>query len=187
GVEVYTTVRVWRVGTLGSQVAMALLNTITVTSGDASESDTTSFALSGYTAFEIVLENVVPTNNSVKLQLQVQQSATFPSTVYVASQSKTDSSGATANTTDTTCIPLSYDSNLFNAAPGISGSIRVSNPGVSGKHQWWGDFVHAQASGVSYRVVTGGYYDTTGTITGIRIIPSASTLASGKIRVYGIP
>lgn len=162
-----------------------LLNTITIINGDASEQDTTSFT-SAYSAYEIFFEDVLVDTNSVQLSLQVQVSAAFPATGYVSTLYAVSSGGA-AGTNLTTGIPLSYPGNLQSGAPGFSGSIRVPNPSVSGKHVWWGMASYLSGAATPSDIVFfGGYYNTAGVITGFKLLTSSGHFTSGKIKVYGI-
>jgi hypothetical protein len=61
---------------------MVLLNTLTASSS-ASLSDTTSFT-SAYSAYLLVMENLIPATNAVSLELQLQAAGVFQTTGYLA-------------------------------------------------------------------------------------------------------
>lgn len=161
-----------------------VLNTITVTNGDASEQDTTSFT-SAFSMYEVRFENIVPGTNAVTLGLQVQVASAIQTTGYLANVYALNNIGA-GGANQTTYIPLCFPGNLFNGSPGLSGSVRVSNPSSNVIHPWWGMTTSAHSTTSADTAWLGGYYNTAGAITGISVFASTGTLSSGKVFVVGI-
>jgi len=158
-----------------------LLNTLTA-STSASIQDTTSFT-STYKFYDLVFVNILAATNSVRCIIQVQNSATFQTTGYLAS-----SVGSGTATAVTNGIPCSNGvGNLLNSNSGISGTITVVNPSsISVATQFYGQLV-AMISGPNAQVVNiGGEFNTgSGAVTGFKVLMSGGNITSGNIYIYG--
>lgn len=166
----------------GSRV---LLNTITISGGSASADDTSSFT-AAYAEFEVRLENVVTSGTAAGLYLQIQSGGSFKTTGYSTIFANANSGGSLSASAVTTGLALVNTSGVLNGS-GISGTIRCGNLSESAKHCFYGGpfFSQSNTSSPWMGVATSGQWDTSGVVDGIRIIPGAGTLSSGKVFIYG--
>jgi hypothetical protein len=159
---------------------LTLLNVITVVNGDATESDTTSFSAT-YDDYLITLDNLVPVNNQVGLQLQIKSGGTFQNTGYL-----NVAGGAT------TYIDLtSGATTIFNGAgTGLTGAFSLNNVNstannkmliASNNRMAW----YSAAGTITGATATGVWNGGQGAITGFQLLFSAGNFASGKIKVFG--
>ena len=160
-----------------------LLNTLTP-SAAGSATDTSSFTAS-YSLYEIVLENLAASSAAVTMRFRVHSGGAYKTTGYLASNHNDTSGGASGTDTQTTFIALSGSGALGTAAPGVAGTLRISNPSANAIHPCWGQMSHPQSATVNYLVTTGGYWNTAGAIDGFSIDASVGAI-TGTIRVYGI-
>lgn len=161
-----------------------LLATLTANSS-ASLSDTTHIT-SAYADYEIVFENLLPTNNNTTCEIQVHSGAAFQSTAYLASINFV-SGGIGTGTNLTTYIPCSQATNLQNTGSGLVGRIMVHNPSSSARAALWnGQFTYVSTTAQVNQV--GGEWNSAAAVDGFQIIPVAGaspTWASGSVKVYG--
>lgn len=108
----------------GSRV---LLNTISV-SGVSLISDTTSF-LTGYSDYEVVLENIIPSSNASTLNMAVYSNGAFQTTAYLNGGISTFSNATSAGVSQSTFIQLSPVGTMSNVAAhgGLSGTVEFYN------------------------------------------------------------
>ena len=163
---------------------MVLLNTITASGSPTTLSDITSLT-SSYSSYEIVWYDLITNTNSETLLLQV-YSGGYKSSGYVGGCILSDSSTASAETS-TSGILLSAVSSLYNGAPGSSGRLRIFNPSASAICSIKGEFNSTASSSLTFIGTTGGYWNTSGVVTGFQITAGGTaTFSSGTVKVYGI-
>lgn len=162
-----------------------LLNTLTA-SASATLSDTTSFTAT-FSEYELAFENIIPATVSTTLELQVHSGGTFPATTYLNSYNQTPAGGAFSGAAPTTFIQLG-PGNQTNAAPGISGTIRVINPSQTATAKMWiGQLAgNNTTSQVYYGVISGYWNGGVGAVDGFQVLFSAGNITSGTIKVYGL-
>ena len=163
-----------------------LLATMTA-SNSASLSNTSVFTAT-YSRYRLVFEKVLPATNSTGCQIQVQVSASFQSTGYVNSNMSENLGGVAADNSATTSIPCTRSSNdaVSTGGLGISGEIVIYNPAAGGLVQFIGATTYGcAASGPLCRERIGGYWNTSGVVTGIQIFQSSGNLTSGTVKIYG--
>jgi hypothetical protein len=163
-------------GTL--EQGMTLLNIITVTSGDASEQDTTSLT-SAYNDYLIVLDNIVPATNAVGLELQVQSGGSFQTSSYInaagGATAYLDLTSATNTIGNTAGIGLSATLYLHNV------NSTTVNKFLDGSRVVW--YTGSALSGAN---VSGFWNGGQGTLTGLKWLPTTGNFSSGTIRIYGL-
>lgn len=166
-----------------------LLNTMTA-SNSASLSDTTSF-LSGYSEYEIVFENIIPATNAVQMVLRVQSGGVFQASSYQGAATVTNTtSGANEAGTALTTLPLGrLNPYVANLAPGLSGTVRVSNPAqTSAAKMFTGHFgqIDTSSSNQIATISSSGFWSGgSGALTGFEVLASSGNITSGVIKVYG--
>ncbi len=167
----------------GSQ-SPVLLNTLSP-SNQSTVSDTTSLT-STYSMYEVVFENLIPATAAQQCLFQVISSG-VQSTSYVSGFNAATAGGAFSGTTNTTAI-VCGTTGQTNAAPGISGRIRIHTPsGTSAPKQISGELVGNSNTPASIFTVTGGYWNSNGAVTGFQISFTSGNITSGTIKVYGYP
>lgn len=169
-----------------SSGTMVLLNTLTA-SNSASLSDTTSLT-STYSSYEIVWENIIPATLNAAFEAQVQVGGTFQTSGYLAAGTSYDTAAAAQPFTSTTYFPLSVTGALgiYNAAPGGSGHMRIYNPSASTIIQMTAEFTHAYSSSEAFWGSDGGYYNSSGAVTGLKFVFASGNITSGVVKIYGI-
>jgi hypothetical protein len=178
------TVPAWGTPATGPTPAMVLLNTITATGSPTTLNDITSLTAS-YSAYEIVWYDLVTNTNSESLLFQVYSSG-YKSSGYVGG-CILSSSNSPAAETSSAGIMLSATAALYNGAPGSSGRLRVFNPSASAICSIKGEFNSPATSSATFIGTTGGYWNTSGVITGFQITAGGTaTFTSGTVKVYGI-
>jgi len=165
-----------------------LLNTVTA-NNSATVSDVTSLT-ANYSAYDIVLENLVPATNSISVLLQVQSAGAFQTSGYrsmIAEQNSVNNKFGTA--TFTNGVPLTAANNANNTGPGISGSLRIYNPGATSGNKTIGGTTTSNTAGTAARfaMVSGMWEGGTGAITGVQIAASSGNITSGTMKIYGVP
>jgi hypothetical protein len=162
----------------GSEQGMTLLNVITITSGDASESDTTSLT-SAYNDYLIVLDNIVPATNAVGLELQVQSGGSFQTSSYInaagGATAYLDLTSATNTIGNTAGIGLSATLYLHNV------NSTTVNKFLDGSRVIW--YTGSALSGAN---VSGFWNGGQGALTGLKWLPTTGNFSSGTIRIYGL-
>lgn len=167
-----------------SSSAMVLLNTLTA-SNSATLSDVTSFT-NIYSQYEIVFENLVIATNQQNILFQIHSGGAFKSTGYLAA-SWVASSGASASTTGVVITSNSTAGTLpANAAPGVSGRIRVITPSTSGIIAIFGEASYISSGAAFVFVNAGGFWNTAAVVDGFQVLSGSGNLTSGVIKIYGI-
>ena len=152
-----------------------LLNTVPASSS-ATLSDTTSFT-SAYNDYRIVLENIVPATNAVSLEMRVHSGGTFQATTYL-----NGAGGAT------TFIDLSQGTIGNNAGIGLSGEIAIYNVNTTNTNKLVrGGVTYYTGAAVSAVNPSGFWNGGQGKIDGLQFLMSAGNIATGNIKIYGIP
>lgn len=167
-----------------------LLSTITASGNPTEIGDSTVFTTWGsvYDEFEVVAENVVFNTNAVTCELNVYSGGAYQTSGYQNAFWYTSNANNNASNNLTTGIACSAASSTSNTIP-FSGTFRVMTPtGVSFPKNWHGHFVTPLSASSVYAGVTGGFWGSNNAVTGVRIRASggASTILSGKLKIYGI-
>jgi len=163
-----------------------LIATLTA-STSAELSDTTSFT-STYKYYDVELNNLIMTTNATDLRIQIQSGGSFKTSGYVATSNGTYSTLAgLAGLAPTTYIPMALAATeVGSASPGLCAKLKVHDPSANAKCLIRGDFSYKQSGGNVIAIgTTGGWWDTAGVVTGIKVITSSSTIASGEMKIYG--
>lgn len=167
-------------------------------------SSTTGCFTNAYLNYQVVLTNIVATSPAANVGCQIQvynAGGTYQTTGYISQAVSFVGSGTFSDLLPTGYIPCEPvgqsgigTNNL--GAPGISGSINVANPSGSGKTQWQGSFGMTQGTTgapTSNVLLSSGWWNSAGAIVGFRVClgtsngTCAGTIASGTIKVYGLP
>lgn len=160
----------------------------TVTASASSElSDTSSFT-SAYKYYDVELNNLIMTTNATDVRIQIQSGGSFKTSGYVATSNGTYSTLAgLAGLAPTTYIPMALAATeVGSASPGLCAKLKVHDPSASAKCLIRGDFSYKQSGGNVIAIgTTGGWWDTAAAVTGIKVITSSSTIASGEMKIYG--
>lgn len=164
-----------------------LLATLTA-SNSAYLSDTTHIT-STYRHYALIFNNIVNATTEENLELLVYNGSTFETSGYLT-QIGVNQAGFGGIDSVTTYIPVaagnSTESQPGNSAPGYSGECDIANPSnASGyanvtcygsgnaengnDNMWWGS----------------GYWNTTGAISGFKVLTESGNLTSGTIDIYG--
>lgn len=169
---------------LKSTWARVQLNKMTASSS-ANLQDTTSF-MALYTEYEIVLENIIPATTSTTCQILVQEAGTFPTTSYITAGNYVAGNATNNPIAPTTYIPCSTATIVANSAPGVSGSIRISNPlGTTEPKMWFGHFAYNATTATFNSLTLSGYWNGNAAITGFQVGFNSGNITSGVIKVYG--
>lgn len=163
-----------------------LLNTLTASSS-ATLSDTTSFT-AVFSAYELIFENILPATNGVTLELQVQSGGTFQTTSYVSAWWQVANSNFTPSTGNvTTFVQLSTANDVANTGGGISGQVRIYTPSGTTNIKAVGGHMFGQGAGSARYGFVSAYWNNSAAVTGFQVLFSSGNIASGVIKVYGIP
>jgi hypothetical protein len=170
--------------------SMILLNT--VSGSGASLADTTSLTSGSYSAYEIILINVLPTTNAVNPQLQVHTGGTggvFQNANYQDALVRANSAGVSPGGGLAASIELGVSQSSGTATPGISGRITVANvTDPSNFKTFYGTLGYFSSAGVPETSAPMGYWGGGGSsIDGFQINFSSGNVASGTMKIYGIP
>lgn len=196
-----------------SAAAPVLLTTLTASASasltDINSSCPTADATHGcfsssYLNYRIDFQNLVATTPSTTLGCMIHVynvGGTYQTAGYKGAFTGL-ANGTFANNTVTTyipCAPVNNSSTGANTlgAPGVTGSVFIANPNPAsspGKAMWVGQFGW-NTSGATFASVMqmSGWWDTSGGVTGFRVCfgtsapTCASTIASGSVKVYGLP
>lgn len=169
---------------------MVLLQTLTA-SNSAFLSSTSIFT-NTYSHYILVFDEIIPATNGAATVFQV-YSGSQRTTGYLNTGVLNLSGSVSAGGANTTSISISYNAstdttnNARNSAPGLSGTIRISNPSTNSKHIINTSFGYLQANGTNVaKADCTGYWDTAGVITGFVFSFGTGNITSGTIKVYGI-
>jgi len=146
-----------------------------------------------YTSYELIFQNIIPASDEKILELQIYSGGVYKSSSYLTSVAWFGNDVANPQGSVTTYIPLSYpaDTNslsLHNAAPGLSGTITIINPSVSGLISVSGRTNYNGGGGSSYLAVgqTYGYWNSAAAVNGFQVLMDSGNITSGSILVYGV-
>lgn len=181
----------------GSQAAlgasMVLLAEYTAVSS-ASFQVTTNIS-SAFTMYELHMQNLVPTNNAVDIDVQVTvdggatyvTSATYEYELTIFPSNTTSTQDRSASATGIVLTRVNDLANNVNGG-GLSGKVSLYNPSNNTHFKYFtSDGIYNQNTAVVMaRTVGGGRYNSTAAINGFRIVPSAGTIATGSAKLYGI-
>jgi hypothetical protein len=159
-----------------------LINTLTASSS-ASLQDTTSIT-SAYSDYEIVFTNLIPSTTSVSCELQIHSGGTFQTSAYAGSGFVPNGT-AIIQIVASTFIPLCNSGSQVNSAPGITGSLRISNPSSSAIHPVSGIVTYNGAGGAIAQWIVGADWNSAGVIDGFQFLFSAGNITSGTVKIYG--
>lgn len=155
---------------------------------------------SSFLAYELVLSNVIPTNNDVTLLIRVTTDggATWISTGdYVNAILIFGNDGVSRNYAGATDTGVFLTSNTAGAGTasnltngGWCGSVKFYRPASTAHRKYFvvsGIFLgETGATDYINSVNGGGTYNLTSPINGVRVVYSAGTIASGDVDLYGI-
>jgi hypothetical protein len=181
-------------GATGGSVLLVTLNCAGTSCTDVGSSCGASGCFTNvYPTYTLKLNNLVATTpaNNVACQIQV-YTGTYQGTGYLTGV--TIAGGfAVGNTSYISCMQ-SGSGTAAGAAPGVNGSITVTNPSANAKAAWLGMFGTQAAGGIVIPMPVYGYWNTAAVVTGFRVFfgitpgtPTSSGIASGTIEVYGNP
>jgi hypothetical protein len=161
-----------------TEQGMTLLNVITINSGDASESDTTSLTAS-YNDYLIVMDNIVPATNAVGLELEVQSGGTFQTSSYI------NAAGGATGYLDLTSATNTIGNT---AGVGLSATLYVHNVNATSVNKFidGSRVVWYTGSALSGANVSGFWNGGQGALTGLKWLPTTGNFSSGTIRIYGL-
>lgn len=162
------------------------------TASSSAQLDFTTFISSTYDVYEFVLVGVVPATNNVDFYIRFSTAGTFDTgTNYVNNNYLQATSGnVSANGTADTTFAVRRNGEINNTAQyGLAGRLTMFAPQSTtlGK-RIFGNVVWTGASPNWVNSMMDGYYkNPTVAVDGVRFLFSAGNIASGSIRVYGIP
>jgi hypothetical protein len=143
-----------------------------------------------YDAFELRFSSLAPATDDVQLMFQVKSAGSYQTTGYLCGLSLVTSNGSPVDTSSTSAIVATNATatNMVGNASGetISGVVRFNDPEVTTNfinfegHSSWRRADNLQAS-----AHFGGFYNTVGAITGVRVKFSSGNIASGRCTLYG--
>lgn len=165
--------------------ARVLLNTLTA-SNSADLSDIVSLT-STYRDFDIVIQNLVPVTNNLRLDLTFYSGGGYQTTSYLT-VTEVRNTGGVAATNPTNSIDLTAGLRLSNTAnSGYSGIIQVFNPtSVTSFKQYIFNATMRDGTSSSAAIVRGsGEWSSTNAVTGFRLQMSSGNISTGTVYVYG--
>jgi hypothetical protein len=156
--------------------------------GSGNLTDTTSIT-SAYTSYEIVLQNLIPVVNGTTCAIILSSNGVFQTANYKTAVSVQHTTSAGTGTTATTYIPCSDASTASTSPPGISASIKISNPvDTTMPKMISANLSLTEAIGSPVAITESGYWSGgNGVIDGVRVyfFPS-SNIQSGTMKIYGM-
>lgn len=164
------------------------------TASSSTEVDFTQIS-STYDEYLFEFENVLPATNSVGLQMQVSTNggssydtgSNYRYANYLVNDTGSFSTNSVASSSATSIILASSTLNNTSANGGVSGWIKLFNPGNASQHKnITGQTTSLYADGNWYTAMTGGAYKSTTAVNAVRFLMSSGNVASGTIRMYGI-
>lgn len=178
--------------TSGNYVLLA-----TYTAANSATLGANNIFTNAYSSYEIVFNNLIPSNNETILGLQVYTSGAYQTSGYVANGYTVVEAAVTA---PTTYIPLTYSTTtaqtffIGNAYSGASGKIRVFNPSASQVTQFLCESTYMTTVPANLAGFYSGCYNTVGATPGFQIMMLATsstsasygTIVTGTVKVYGI-
>jgi len=147
----------------------------------------TSVLTSTWRYYDIILENIVPATNACDLLFQVYHTSAWQTGTYVASGTLLYPSTPSSLGSVTNGVRLNNLNQVANSAPGMSGTINLSNPSQTAARK----MINAQVAyngtvSPPHSVIASGYQNTDNSaLTGCRIIASTGNITSGTIAIYG--
>lgn len=170
--------------------SLVLLETQTASS--SATLNFTSCVSSTYDTYMIVLDDVLPASNTVKLQMRMSTNGGssydsssiygYASLIWRAGGSAT--SGEEGGQSQINII----DYNMANDAnwPGLTGVLYLVNPNSAKYKQVWGQVAYIEANPNRIGLQTRGSYESTTAVNAFQFYFSSGNIASGTIRVYGV-
>jgi hypothetical protein len=159
-----------------------LLTTI-LASNNTTVSDTTHITAS-YAAYDVVLENIVPSITNSTLELQVHSGGAFKTTNYLGATLSV-TSGASGIANATAFVQISRAAAV--EASGVSGTVRIYNPSNGPTTTLVaGQLTHADGA-VYCCVLTSGAWNSTGVVDGFQIQFNTGVISTGSLQIIGIP
>ncbi len=169
-------------------IGMTLLNTLTP-SGVASTNDTTSIT-TAYRNYMVTFESVTPATNTTYLVMQVATSgANWTTSGYSISQNTFSAAGVAISTAVLITGNSATTSVSSSAGAGVFGSILLLNPAgsgvpkmIAGNVGWLNAPANLYLTGQM-----GGSINNSFPIVGINFLFNSGNIASGTIKIYGMP
>lgn len=161
------------------------------TASSSSTLDFTSWYSSTYDEYLVELVNVLPATNGTDLRwlLSTDGGLNYQVTNYVYGWDYVGQNTAhnSSNSGASTVAFVLIGSVVSNTQAGVSGSLRLFDPGSSAQKSINLDINHFQSSSSQHFRLTGfGKWASTTAYNAIRFLFSSGAIASGTIRVYGI-
>lgn len=155
--------------------------------------DTTSLT-SAYDIYEVEFINVLPVTNETTLTIQVQLGAgtAFKTTSgYLGLGCVQVNGGSFPGSSTVAFIPLTLANNasnsISNSGAGICGKVRIYMPAAGSFVMFKGEFIALSGGSGMAVYLGGGYYNTAGVVTGIKILMASGNIAAqGKIIIRGV-
>lgn len=156
-------------------------------SGSASLNFTTG--LSGYGAYLVIFDHVVPATNAANLQLQVSEDAgaNWKNTGYhyaFWSVDMASGSGTASNSSQTQANIAGGVSN--SAAYGVNGFLLFPGMSTAARHEWFEGVTFLSGSNITSYFGGGAWDGSSVAINGIKFFESTGNISSGTIRIFGI-
>lgn len=170
----------WAVPPTGSYTLLE-----TLTANNTSGSLSSAAAWSGYSAIELIFENLIPATNSITASMLVHASGAYQNTNY-SGTGFTSNSTAIITVNTTTNVQLCNTLSLLNTAPGLSGTVRIYSPNSAATHQITGLIAYTASGPSTGTWVTTAFQTTAAALDGMQINTSSGNWTSGVIKIYGI-
>lgn len=168
-----------------------LLSTLTA-STSASLQDTTNIT-SAYDLYMIVFEDLMLTagEQALGLQFSTNGGSSWLTSGYIGavlrSINSTDGHASRAMATSYINVGGVNESGLgWTSSGGLSGSFFLSNPNSAKPKRVWGQWTLIDSNNYLQMSTAGGQNSSTSVVNALKFLPTGSTIASGKIRIYGI-
>lgn len=164
--------------------------------GNSLELDFTSWFSAAFDDYLIEIVNLVPVNNAVQIQLQFSTNGGVSYDIgsnYVYSALRwTSAASAAGGSTGTTSIGLDGGGGsdlVTNTAAngGLNGTYRLFGPGSAAFKFLRGETAFLNSAGAYDGASVAAAYKVTSVVNAFRILASSGNLASGVVRVYGMP
>ena len=170
------------------QIAWVPLKTGIVASSQASV-EFTSIPTSGYSAWKIVISNLLPATDATFLQMRLKIAGTdAPNSYWYTSRVFGTDGGASglSNASDLTTVLTGLA--MSNSGTGFSGEITIANPGLTSINKtFFQNAAYKLSSGVYVLApAAGGYFGATSAFDGLTFFMNSGNIASARIDVYGL-
>jgi hypothetical protein len=162
---------------------MKLLNTL-VANNSATLDDTSSIT-SAYSRYRFVFLNVIPVTNAVQFWMRLYISGTLATSGY-AGASWSNAGGAGAGGVSSVNWSFTNTNNTVgNMRPGITGEADLFGAGTD--PQLRADIAFPQSASVTAMAKASGFLTAAGVVSGVQFLMGSGNIASGTIKIYGIP